>query len=215
MQTNSPMLIPRTLGLHLVSSLSVTHEQIAAHHGGLEGKRFLFITTARLAEGRPMTPEDIAALPFVPEGAEAALCDLYDETPQTFAEKLEQFDGCVLMGGNTFALMHAISQVDFENAVFDRCTHQNFIVIGESAGAVVMGRSIDHVASMDDPSIAPPTVSKGLQWHQKRVLPHRGCILYGFGPKVEELITNDPDPDDLLIIHEYGHHTIGPIHKVP
>lgn len=194
------MLTPENLQLHLVSSLDATERRLAAALGPLEGKTFLFITTARLAEGRPLDPGE--TLPLTSFGVTAEICDIREETPLGFVRRLKAADGCVLLGGNTFALMAALSEIAFDNAMTLRASKGAFPLVGESAGAVVMGQTICHVASMDDPSAAPEWVSEGLGWIDARILPHRGCELYGFGEKVEEIISADPHPETLMILGE-------------
>lgn len=192
--------------LHLVSSLDETAGQIAA---SLPPRaRLLVVETARLGEGRSFAPGDAA--PFQEYGMQTRLCDLRCETPASLALHLDASDGCVLLGGNTFVLMEALAQIGYADVIAARARADDFQVIGESAGAVVMGSSIAHVADMDDPSAAGTRHDAGLGWIDARVLPHRGCPHWGFGEAVDRIIAADSDPGSLLVLDEDELLTLAP-----
>lgn len=190
--------IPSGATLHLVSSLDETASRVAP--GLPPGGRLLVVETARLAEGRSFAPGD--ALPFSEHGLAPCLCDLAGTDPDDLDRMLAEADACLLLGGNTFVLMEALVASGFGAAIARRAASRPFTIIGESAGTVVMGRSIAHVAEMDDPSAARRRHEEGLGWIDARVLPHRGCPHWGFGEAVERIIEADADPASLLVLDE-------------
>lgn len=200
-QPNLSSRQPTGSTLHLVSSLDETASRVASALGGPKDP-ILLIETARLAEGRAFAPGE--ALPFEDLGFDVRICDLKRETPGSLGIMLEPVSACVLLGGNSFALMQALDEVGFDAAIRRRICRGGpaLHIVGESAGAVATGTSITHVATMDDPSVPTRRIDKGLSWIDARVLPHRGCPHWGFGEAVERVIAEDADPDSLLIIDE-------------
>jgi len=199
------MAIPDNTILHLASSLDATAEVIAsriAPRDARPDRRLILVETATIGEGRCVDRDKPA--PFALQGFDVEICDIREETPESFAAQLKNATGCVLLGGNTFYLLEALENIGFDKIIRNRALFSPlpFHVIGESAGAVVMGTSIAHVASMDDPRAAGRPVDQGLGWVASRVLPHRGCVHYGFGEAVERIIATDEDPDNLLVIDE-------------
>ena len=192
-------MIPDGIDLHLVSSLDATSEAL---RDCVSGRRILLIDTAVRGEGREL-PEN-EPLPLEGVGAHVEVCDLRCGGQASVHQKLERADGCVLLGGNTFVLMHAMREISFDEIVRARAGQgdEPFFMIGESAGAVVCGSSISHAAEMDEPDAAPEIVSKGIGWVDARILPHRGCPFWGYAEKVEEIIRADNDPGSLMVLDE-------------
>lgn len=192
--------------LHLVSNLDHVISALALALEPGPDARLVLVETAMLAEGRQLNPAE--GLPFEDRGFNVQVCDLAKETPEGLAARLEGARGIVLMGGNTFTLMEALEDVGFDKVIRSRSEKGPFHVVGESAGAVVMGRDITHVADMDDPMAANRAVEAGLGWIDARVLPHRNCPDYGFGEAVERLLQSDANPEDFLVIDEVEWHSI-------
>lgn len=193
---------PRGTVLHLVSSLDDTAAEISDRMAP-NVHRILIIETARLAEGRSFAPEE--TLPFEDFGYDTLLCCAEQETSDSLEAKMRSADACLLLGGNTFSLMKALEDVEFDELIRRKALSsdpQPFHIIGESAGAVAMGTTITHVASMDDPTVPTRRTDRGLSWVDARVLPHRGCPHWGFGEAVEKVITSDQHPDSLMILDE-------------
>ena len=192
--------------LHLVSHLDHVISALALALAPGPDARLVLVETAMLAEGRRLDP--VAGLPFDNRGFAVEVCDLAKETPEDLAARLEGARGIVLMGGNTFTLMESLDDIGFDEIGRARAEKGPFHVVGESAGAVVMGTQITHVASIDDPMAASRVVEAGLGWIDARVLPHRNCPHYGFGEAVEGLLQSDVNPEDFLVIDEVEWHSI-------
>lgn len=195
------MTQPTGTTLHLVSNIDHVMDDLARAMNPDAHARLVLVETAMLAEGRSLDLQK--DLPFEDRDFEVEVCDLRRETPERLVRRLEGARGIVLMGGNTFSLMEAIEDIGFDAAVRRRGAAGDFHVVGESAGAVVMGRTITHVAQMDDPTAASRRIETGLGWVDARVLPHRNCPDYGFGEAVEQVLASDPDPQDFLVIDEH------------
>lgn len=195
-------MIPDNIDLHLASSLSAASEAIRHEMDSLHGKRLLLIDTARRGEGRPL-PDD-EPLPMTEHGCRVEVVDIRGKSRAELESQLESVHGCVLLGGNTYVLMHAIRETEFARLLEDRASRggEPFLVIGESAGALVMGESIAHAKFVDDPQAAPEVIEEGIGWVGSRVLPHVGCEKYGLGEKVEAILAADNDPMSFLQIHE-------------
>jgi peptidase E len=194
---------PKNTALHLVSSLDSTTDQLTRimTEGGVHNIHL--IETARLAEGRSYAPDE--KWPFQHSGFSVAKCCALTEPHDSLEALMRSADACLLLGGNTFALMQTLEDVGFDDMVRRRVASPDpfpFHIVGESAGAVAMGISITHVASMDDPTQPTRRTDNGLGWIDARVLPHRGCPHWGFGEAVEKVIQDDTDPDSLLILDE-------------
>jgi len=200
------MTKPSGTTLHLVSNIDRVISSLALSLEPGPDARLVLVETAMLAEGRRL--DAAAGLPFEAHGFTVEVCDLAQEAPEDLARRLEGARGIVLMGGNTFTLMEALDDIGFDEIVRARAEKGPFHVIGESAGAVVMGSRITHVASMDDPLAANRVVEAGLGWIDARVLPHRNCPDYGFGEAVERLLQSDDNPEDFLVIDEVEWHSI-------
>ena len=195
-------MTPDNIDLYLVSSLSAASEAIQNEVESLKGKRLLLIDTARRGEGRPL-PDD-EPLPTTEHGCRVEVVDIRGMSRAELEGRLESVHGCVLLGGNTYVLMHAIRETDFGRLLEARASRggEPFLVFGESAGALVMGESIAHAKFVDDPDAAPEVIQEGLGWVDGRVLPHVGCEKYGLGSKVEAIIAADNDPMSFLQIRE-------------
>ena len=192
------MLPPRTTAF-LASNLDYTGPAIRAKVA-LEGKRVLFITTATLAEGRPVDPESVHV--YTAQGATVTLLNLATIHPETAAALVERTDAVHLAGGNTYALLASIQRTDFARLLTTRGAEHDLTVIGESAGAVVLGADIAHVGALDDPSVAPGISTTGLGWCPDLLVPHYKGEAYGLGAKIDAWLESEPDPSRYTFLHD-------------
>jgi len=188
--------------LHLVSSIEEARDPLLPVWQSLTARLVMVVTTARLGEGRPFTLQD--AQGFAAKGIAVDACDIRDHDRKNLLYRVRKADACILLGGNAFVLMHALIATGFAADLVDRAAKNPFTIIGESAGALVFGTRIDHAASMDDPAAAPQIINRGLGWLEKPVLPHRGCLHWGYGAAVEEIIAKGGGPEQFLVIQEDG-----------
>jgi dipeptidase E len=193
-------LQPDHLRIILASALSSAEVSLAPVWNEMKGKRALVVTTAQLGEGRPFTGEDVAWLENL--GLIVAPCDIREHSERALTQMMQKSDMCILIGGNTFVLLHAMITSGFNHILAARAMASTFLVIGESAGAVVLGPSIEHVSTMDTPSAAPRVITEAMGWVSKPVLPHRGSPHWGLGEVVDSFLETCKDPGRFLIIDE-------------
>lgn len=110
-------------------------------------------------------------------------------------------DACLIAGGNTFFLLAHAGPLDA--ALRRRAQSGPLTVVGESAGALIFGTHIGHIAPMDAPGATPdlPPDGPALGWIPWRVLPHlerQGR----FGAIAAAILTQDAAPETLLPIAE-------------
>jgi hypothetical protein len=85
---------------------------------------------------------------------------------------LKHYDLIWVLGGNTFMLRDAMAQTGFDD-ILRRLLNEDAVVYGgASAGAVVAGASLRHIAALDKPEFAEYIVWDGLKLLDKTILPH-------------------------------------------
>jgi dipeptidase E len=92
-----------------------------------------------------------------------------------------ELHGCTVIfvaGGNTFYLLQEAKKSGFDTLVID-FVKKGGTYIGSSAGSVLVGKSVELVKSLDDPTQAPELVSyDGIGLIPEVVLPHAGNPKY-------------------------------------
>jgi dipeptidase E len=68
--------------------------------------------------------------------------------------RLDAVDGLYVTGGNTFYLMQQLQRKNLTGTLLDRLRH-GLPYLGASAGAAVLGPSLEPIAALDDPAEAP------------------------------------------------------------
>jgi len=91
----------------------------------------------------------------------------------SLATKLAGFGGCWVMGGNCFYLNYWMCKSGFDTLLPGLLT-QGFVYGGESAGAVVAGKTLHGVEVLDNPDEAPEVIWEGLKLVDYGILPHWG-----------------------------------------
>ncbi len=109
---------------------------------------------------------------FRSRGKELDDVDLRDFNAESILEKLTQYDLMYFAGGNAFVLLEAIKESGLD-AVLGKILAAGVIYLGQSAGSVVMGKSIYYLTEMDDPSFAKKlTDYSGLGYVDCVIVPH-------------------------------------------
>lgn len=90
-------------------------------------------------------------------------------------KKLKGKDIIFVSGGNTFYLLDQTIKSGFDK-VLKRKIENGTIYIGSSAGSMLVGKGIDIVKTIDDPSKAPGLKSNGLRIIDLSILPHWGSV---------------------------------------
>lgn len=92
-------------------------------------------------------------------------------------DTLSKYDGIWVTGGNTYYLNWAIHQSGLQNIIHKHCD-RGLVYGGESAGAVVVGPTLDHFQAMDDPTEAPAVILEGMSLTDVVVVPHSDSEKY-------------------------------------
>ncbi|MDB5178678.1 MAG: hypothetical protein JWN01_621 [Patescibacteria group bacterium] len=104
--------------------------------------------------------------------------DLDELTPAEIQTRLGAIDAVYVAGGNSFYLLQQLHQKDAADTLRRR-VQAGLPYIGSSAGAIILGPSLEPVSSLDDPAEAPLlTSTKGLGLISFVPLPHYGKKKY-------------------------------------
>jgi len=184
-------MIPTGITAYLASNLDFTGAAIRQMLP-LSGATVAIIPTATYGEGRPLNPDQQQA--YEAAGARVLVCDLADMAGEEDTYRaLSSAQVLHLCGGNTFALLHALYTSGFAGAVRRMGRTQPRTVVGESAGAIVLGADIAHIAPLDDPSVAPSlATTQALGWVPDLIVPHYKAEAWGFGARIDAWLAKDP-----------------------
>lgn len=196
------MMIPTLIRAFLASNLDMTGPAIRARIQ-LEGAHVLIIPNATYAEGRPLNPDQQEAYEAL--GARVTVLDLTTITDiHTMRRTLHGVDVVHLCGGNTFALLAAMQTAQFKNALEWHAESAPITLVGESAGAVVMGSDIAHIAPLDDPEAAPHLQgTAGLEIVPDLLVPHYKAQAWGFGARIDAWLDEDPQSTAYTLLGDH------------
>jgi dipeptidase E len=164
-----------------LSSLGIPDPKAYQRLFGKHKGRIAVIATAwnvaPAEKSRPFIEHVIAALTdmgFIP-----FMLDLrdYDGKTDALAEKFADCSGVWVTGGNTFYLSYHMHQSGFDT-LLPHLLRQGFVYAGESAGAVIAGKTLHGIEVLDDPSLAPETIWEGLCLVDYGIIPHWGKPKY-------------------------------------
>ena len=129
-------------------------------------------------------------------GLAAEVVDLrnYSGGP-SLQEKLSGYDGLWFLGGNTFLLRYQIERSGLAGIL--PALLQDSVYIGESAGAIVAGKSLKGVEACDDASVAPEIIWDGLNIIDKMIIPHADSPDFASG--VQRLMDMYPEGDRIVL----------------
>lgn len=138
-----------------------------------KGSRVGFIPTASEVESHnEWVEEDRCKLKKL--GYELVELDVTKESSEQLKNKLAKTDALFIDGGNTFYLMQQLRKKDLEKAIKEYI-ESGKLYIGLSAGAVICSPTIEYVALMDNPNLAPELEEKtGMHVVDFHVMPHNG-----------------------------------------
>lgn len=136
------------------------------------------------------------------------LVDLLDhDDARRIGRQLARFDYLYAAGGNTYSLRRAMKKSGFDFAI-SHLLETNQVYIGESAGALVAGRSLRGFESMDDASGA--TAWDGLGLIDTIIVPHNDSPDPRYAGRAPEIAAANPgfevlplnDNQALVVDHE-------------
>lgn len=157
--------------IYLVSSFEDASNGLLSLDKELSGKTVTFIPTASKVE----------AITFYVDAGKKALQDLgliideLDVSTTPFEEikyKLQTNDYIYITGGNTFFLMQELKKSKADQVIIEEI-NKGKLYIGESAGSIILSKTIDYVDKMDDKQAAPNLIDfDGLNILNFYTLPH-------------------------------------------
>jgi len=104
-------------------------------------------------------------------GFTTKVLDLKNANQQSIADQLSNQDLVWVMGGNTFYLNYLMQKSDFKTAV-KPLLKTTLAYGGESAGAVVIGKTLHGIEYLDDPKLSPELLWDGLKLIDFSIIPH-------------------------------------------
>ncbi|MFP2767924.1 peptidase E [Oceanisphaera sp. KMM 10153] len=140
--------------MFLSSSFAVVKDLFVKFSGGKhEGRRVTFIPTASLTE----------EVTFYVEAGKKALegmglivdeLEISTATNEEIENKIKSNDYIYTTGGNTFFLLQELKRTGADKIIIEQ-VNSGKVYVGESAGSIVLSRSIEYVKDMDDVAAAP------------------------------------------------------------
>ncbi len=122
--------------------------------------------------------------------------DLRYAQGEKLEQKLQKIDIIFVSGWNTFYLLEKM-QKSWLDTMLKWFLKQWKIYIGSSAGSIILWNSIEHVRTLDDPSISSLEDYTGLNIFDKKILPHYGSKKYL--EKMNKIIAIYPKEDFITI----------------
>lgn len=157
--------------LFLVSSFEEVSTELQSLDRDLVGKKVTFIPTAsNVEEGTFYVESGQKALEKM--GLIVDRLDVSTAKPEEIQKKLRENDCIYVTGGNTFFLLQELKKSGADQVIIEEI-QKGKIYIGESAGAIVLSKTVEYVKTMDDPEEAPSLKSfSGLNMVDFYPLPH-------------------------------------------
>lgn len=106
------------------------------------------------------------------------LLDLAACPPSTVAHRLEGAAAIWVTGGNSFYLNYWMREAGFDK-LLPGLLEQGLVYSGESAGAVVAGKTLHGIEVLDNPAEAPEIIWPGLGLVDYGIIPHWSAEKYG------------------------------------
>lgn len=135
-----------------------------------------------------------AAALYRGEGHDVTVRDILTEGLPDLAD----FEAIHFSGGNPYRLMMGALKHDLQTKLEDRMLSGDFLVVGCSAGAMIIGRSIDH-AKILCPDLGLGS-DCGFGWMDSRIMPHLD-LAGRYGDRIREHVAANPG-ENWLQLHE-------------
>jgi dipeptidase E len=101
----------------------------------------------------------------------------YAKKPSELSAALQRYSALWIMGGNSFYLNWLLREAGFDQIIRPLMA-QGLVYGGESAGAVVAGRTLHGAEHIDNPALAPAEVWDGMGLVDFNIVPHWGNPKY-------------------------------------
>lgn len=117
----------------------------------------------------------------------------YDDDPDNVRAALVDHEVLWLAGGNTFMLRSELQRSGLDQVILG-LLQDGMIYCGESAGAIVAGRTLEGSEDADDPELADKKIVAGLGLLDKIIVPHADSPDYvEYINKMKKTHGNDQD----------------------
>lgn len=162
---------PSMKNMFLVSSFAKVFAELQSFNKELVGKTVTFIPTASKVEKVTF---------YVKSGKKALesmglivdLLDVSTAKPEEIKQKLKENDYIYVTGGNSFFLLQELKQSGADQMIIEEI-QKGKLYIGESAGAILLSKTIEYIKKMDSPLRAPNLTSfSGLNVVDFYTVPH-------------------------------------------
>lgn len=99
-------------------------------------------------------------------GLETKLVDLkiYFGKPDELVQKMNEFGGVWVIGGNTFVLRRAFLESGMDNWIVSKKGDKDFVYAGYSAGVCVLSPTLKGLETVDEPNNVPENYKPGVIW---------------------------------------------------
>lgn len=101
----------------------------------------------------------------------------FDDDPVSMEQVLSAYDLLWVAGGNTFILREEMRRSGFEGAI-KPILNKGVTYVGESAGAIVAGVSLEGSEVADDAELVDEVINEGLGLVEHIVVPHADSVEY-------------------------------------
>ena len=157
--------------LFLVSSFADVSDELISFETELQGKTVTFIPTASKVE-KVKFYVDAGKKALEKKGVIVDELDISVEQRDIVEQKLRENDFIYVSGGNSFYLMQELKKSGAD-IIIKREIAYGKLYIGESAGAIILSKTIQYIQNMDSPEKAPELASyDGLGVVDFYTLPH-------------------------------------------
>ena len=164
--------------------------QSALNEGMLPNKTLGFIPTAGETYENPYFVDE-SRQRLAKRGIKLVDLDVTRESITELSQKLDAVDGIYVAGGNTFYLLYQLMQKNLVPVITQK-VKAGLPYFGESAGAVLLAKSIEPAKPIDDPGDAPNLKTyEGLSLIDFFPLPHVGKEKYK--PLFDKLVKDNRD----------------------
>ncbi len=125
----------------------------------------------RLQKSEQRELEDLKSIGLQPEPLDLLE---YFHKPQILEEKLVEFAGVWIRGGNCFVLRRAMRYSGLDSILQNMTNNSTFVYAGYSAAACVAGPTLRGIHLADEPEITPAGYESEIIWEGLNLIPY--CI---------------------------------------
>lgn len=96
----------------------------------------------------------------------------YFSNQTALEDKLKEYDGIWVRGGNAFVLRKAMAYSGFDKAIVELLAGDEIVYGGYSAGACVLGKTMHGLEHCDEPNAIPAGYKRKIIWDGLNIIPY-------------------------------------------